>query len=75
VHHVGWNEPEVIDLRSSRPSAQASSIIGPAQCTGTHGCGCFAARLRISCSARHGERYLRERLARTELARVNRELK
>jgi hypothetical protein len=26
-------------------------------------------------SARHGERYLRERQARTELARVNRELK
>ena len=26
-------------------------------------------------SARHGERHLRERLARTELARVNRELK
>jgi len=26
-------------------------------------------------SARHGQRYLRERQARTELARVNRELK
>jgi len=62
-------------MRSTRRSTRASCSTGPPRCTGTPWLRLLRREVEDLARTLHGEPYLREQQARTELVRINRELK